>query len=193
VYTLKQTFLSVIASCVHHSQPALAPRAKIHLANDMVLSNHFQQLSTSHVPTDFFFNSTDLLIIINNSIQNIIKITIKSLDHLATTTDTSASQRRAAVLTPPSPESGKAYRSRTCCSRQIGSHRAKALKDQRTKAATIANDDNRRLEKTDLKPHQQMQKPTDSREIRRAHDSTRPPPARAMHHWSEDRTERTVF
>jgi hypothetical protein len=67
-----------------------------------------------------------------------------SLDHLATTTDTRASRRRAAVLTPPSPETGKACRSRACYSRQMGSRRAKAPKDQRTRAVTIANDDNRR-------------------------------------------------
>jgi hypothetical protein len=106
------------------------------------------------------------------------KITIKSLDHLATTTGTSASRRRAAILTPPSPEPGKACCSRACCSRQMGSHRAKAPKDQHTRAATIANHDNCRSEENDLKPHQQTQKPTGSREIRRAHNSTRPPPAR---------------
>jgi hypothetical protein len=76
------------------------------------------------------------------------------LDHQATTTDTSTSRRRTAVLTSPSPELGKAYRSRAYCSRQTGSRRAKAPKDQRTRAATIANDDNCRSEETDLKPHQ---------------------------------------
>jgi hypothetical protein len=53
--------------------------------------------------------------------------------------------------------------------------RAKASKDQRTRAATIVNDENRRLEETDLKPHKQLRKPTKSNKIRRTHDSTRPP------------------
>jgi hypothetical protein len=35
-----------------------------------------------------------------------------------------------------------------------GSHRAKALKDQRTRASTVANDDNCISEETDIKPHQ---------------------------------------
>ena len=42
----------------------------------------------------------------------IIKITSRSVDHLATTTSTEASRRRAAVIAPPSPEPG------TTCSRQ---------------------------------------------------------------------------
>jgi hypothetical protein len=64
-------------------------------------------------------NSTDLLIIINSSTKNpkSNKIKIKSLDHLATTTDTSVSRRHAAILTPPSPGPGKACRSRAYCSK----------------------------------------------------------------------------
>jgi hypothetical protein len=64
-------------------------------------------------------------------------------DHLATTTNTSTSQRHAALLAPPSSESGKAYRSRACYSRQTESHHAMAPKDKRTRATTIANDENR--------------------------------------------------
>jgi hypothetical protein len=78
------------------------------------------------------------------------------MGHRATTTNTSASRRRAAVLAPPLLKLGKACRSRSCCSRQVGNRRAKAPKDQRTRAATIVNDDNSRLKE---KPHQQLPKP----------------------------------
>ena len=49
-----------------------------------------------------------------------IKITSRSVDHLATTKSTEASQRRAAIIAPPSSEPGK-----PCCSRQLGSCRSK--------------------------------------------------------------------
>jgi hypothetical protein len=125
----------------------------------------------------FSWNSTDILIIINNSTKSpkIIKVTNRSLDHLATTTNISVSWRRAAVLAPPSTEPGKACHSRACCSRQTGSHRAKAPKDQRTRAANIINNDNHRLEETDLKPHQWLPKPNKSEKIHRTHESMRPP------------------
>jgi hypothetical protein len=55
----------------------------------------------------------------------------RSLDHIATTTNSSTSRKRAAILAPPSPEPGKACRSRAYCSRQTGSRRAKP---QRTNA-----------------------------------------------------------
>jgi hypothetical protein len=71
------------------------------------------------------------------------------------TTHTSASQRRVVVHAPPSPEQRKACRIRVCHSRQTRIHRDKALKDQGTRGATITNDDNRRSEVTDLKPHKQ--------------------------------------
>jgi hypothetical protein len=91
------------------------------------------------------------------------------------TTEISASRSRAAILTPPSPEPDKACRSRACYSRQTESRHAKAPKDQHTKAAIIANDDNHRSKETDLKPHQQTRKPIRSCKIRREHDSTPPP------------------
>jgi hypothetical protein len=50
-------------------------------------------------------------------ISRVIKIANKSLNHLATTTNTRTSLRRAAVLAPPSLEPGKTYHSRVCCSR----------------------------------------------------------------------------
>ena len=56
------------------------------------------------------------------------------MDHLATTTYTSASRRRASVLAPPSPEPGKTCRYRACCSGHTGSRPAKFLKDQPTSA-----------------------------------------------------------
>jgi hypothetical protein len=79
------------------------------------------------------------------------------------TTNTSTSRRRAAVLAPPSPEPGKACRSRACYSRQMGSHRGKAPKDQRTRATIIADDENHRSEETGHKPHKRSRKPTKSR------------------------------
>jgi hypothetical protein len=59
-------------------------------------------------------------------ISRIIKITIRSLDHLATITSTRTSRRRATVLAPPSLELGKTCRGRACCNRCTGSRRAKA-------------------------------------------------------------------
>jgi hypothetical protein len=61
----------------------------------------------------------------------VIKITTRSTDHLATSTKIGASRRRAA---PPSPEPDK-----PCCTRQTRSHHAKAPKDQLTRAATVAD------------------------------------------------------
>ena len=87
------------------------------------------------------------------------------MDHLATTTSSEAS-----VLTPPSVKPGKACRSRACCSRQMGSRRAKAPKDQHMRAGIIVNDDNHRSEETGMKPHQRRRKTMGSREIRRTHD-----------------------
>ena len=46
---------------------------------------------------------------------------IQTVDHLATTTKTEESRRRAGAITLPSPELAK-----TCCSRQSGRHHAKA-------------------------------------------------------------------
>jgi hypothetical protein len=131
-------------------------------------------------PNMFYFGKilTDPLIIINISkkMLKIIKITNRSLDHLATTTNTSTSRRRAAVVAPPSPMPGKACRSITCCSRQMRSRHAKALKDRRTRVATIADDENHRSEETGLKPHKQLRNPTKSQENPQTHDSTRPLP-----------------
>jgi hypothetical protein len=64
-------------------------------------------------------NSIDPLIINNNGTKKpkSNKIKNRSLDHLATTTNTSMSQSRAAVLTPPSSEPDKACHSRACYSR----------------------------------------------------------------------------
>jgi hypothetical protein len=95
---------------------------------------------------DFFFeNSIDLLIIINiTSVQITQKVTKNTngyLGHLATTIDTSMSRRRAAILAHPSLEPEKDCRSRACY---------RPPKNQRTRAATITNDDNHRSEKNDL-------------------------------------------
>ena len=92
------------------------------------------------------------------------------------TTNTEASRRRAAVLTPPLPEAGKVCRGRVCCIRQTGSRCANSAKDQRTRAATIGNDDNCKSEHTDLQPHEQTRKRIGSQKIRRTHNSTRHPP-----------------
>jgi hypothetical protein len=70
--------------------------------------------------------------------RKVIKITNRSLDHLATTKHTS----RATAHAPASPESGKDCRSRACCSTHMGNCCAKPPKDQRTWAATITHDDN---------------------------------------------------
>jgi hypothetical protein len=79
------------------------------------------------------------------------------------------------MLAHPSPKMSKAYRSRACCTRKTKSRHAKAPKDQRTRGASIANNDNHRLEQTNIKPHQQTRKLTGSWKIRRGHDSTCPP------------------
>jgi hypothetical protein len=103
-----------------------------------------------------------LLIIIHSSIKNQkIKIINRSIDHLAMTTNTGMSQRRAVVLTPTSPEPGKTHRSRACCSKQTENHRAMTLKDQRTTKEIIVKD------KTLIRKrhvwNQRARKPTGSR------------------------------
>jgi hypothetical protein len=87
-------------------------------------------------------------------------------------TYTSASRRRVAVLTSPSPELAKTCRSKTYYSRHTESHCDKVSKDQHTRAATIGNDDNHISEKTDVKLHQQTRKSIESQDIRQEHDST---------------------
>ena len=77
--------------------------------------------------------------------QEVTKITSRSVDHLATTTSTGTSRRRAIVIAPPSLEPGK-----PCCSRQSGSRRAKAPQDQRTRRATVADEEKRRSEGSNL-------------------------------------------
>ena len=113
----------------------------------------------------------------------IIKITSRSVDHLATTTSTEASRRRAAVIAPPSTEPGK-----HCCSRQSGSRRAKAPWNQRTRTATAA-DEECRSKGSNLKTHERRRTTNRSeqihqRQIRRRHTSTRPP---MMLHTSPER------
>ena len=121
-------------------------------------------------------SSTDPLIIIHSSTKRPLSITNRSLDHLETTTNTDTSRKSAVVLASPSQESGKAYRSRVCYSRQTKSRRAtKATKDQRTRAVTIVKDETCRSEETDLKPHKQT--PTRSLKNHRTENSTRPPSA----------------
>ena len=65
-----------------------------------------------------------------------VKTISRTVDHLATTTSTEASRRRAAVIAPPSLEPSKPY-----CSRQSESRGAK---DQRTKIAIAADEEKRR-------------------------------------------------
>jgi hypothetical protein len=91
------------------------------------------------VASFFCENSVNLLIIVNRCTNRykIIKITSRSLDHLATTTYTDVSWRCAAVLALPSLEPGK-----TCRSRKMGSCCAKAPKTQHTRASTVVKDDN---------------------------------------------------
>jgi hypothetical protein len=151
---------------------------------------------TIEVPNATLFfceNSTVLLKIINISTK--MPKSNKNYKYfigpLATTTNTSASRRRAVILAPPSPEPGKICRSRACCSRQMGSCRAKAPKDHRTRAATTANDDNHRSKESDLKPHNQTRKTTGSRENRRTHNSTCPPSV--LDAPPEDSTGRNLF
>ena len=67
------------------------------------------------------FSIYSSLIMTVQRIPEIIKITSRFVDHLATTTNTETSRRCASVITPPSLESDT-----TCCSRQSGSCRAKA-------------------------------------------------------------------
>ena len=62
------------------------------------------------------------------------------------------------LLATPSPESGK-----TCCSRPMGSHRAKSAKDQRIKTTNIINDENSKSKGIDLQPLQRTRKPTGSK------------------------------
>jgi hypothetical protein len=85
------------------------------------------------------------------------------------TKDTSPSQRCVALLTPLSSKPDKTCRSGACYSRRTGSYPAKAQKNERTRAATIANDDSCRLKQTNPKSHQRTRKPTEYREIFREH------------------------
>src|SRR4051794_36118063 len=96
--------------------------------------------------------------------SKVIKITNRLLDHLGTNTNSRASRRRAVVLAPASPVSGKTYRNRACCNRHMGSCHAKTIKDKRTRETT---NDNRRSEETDLNTNQQSQKKIESQEIHR--------------------------
>jgi hypothetical protein len=54
----------------------------------------------------------------------------------------------------------------------MGSRRAQVTKEQPTRVTIVAKDGNRRSEEIDLKPHQGIQKPIESHEIRRVQDST---------------------
>ena len=90
------------------------------------------------------------------------------------TTSTEARRRRAAVIAAPSPELSK-----RCCSRQSGSRRAKAPKNQCTRTATAA-DEECRSKGSNLKTHERRRTTNRSeqihqRQIRRRHTSTRPP------------------
>jgi hypothetical protein len=58
------------------------------------------------------------------------------MNHLAMTS-AQASQKYAAVLASSSLEPNKAYRSKTCCYRQIVSHHAKPPKNLYTRVSTI--------------------------------------------------------
>jgi hypothetical protein len=76
---------------------------------------------------------------------NIIKITLRSMDHLTTTTTAGAS-RRCAVVAAPIPES--AWR----CWWQSGSLRSRAPKDQRSRAKIVAVELLNRSEASNTKP-----------------------------------------
>ena len=104
------------------------------------------------------------------------------MDHLATTTSTGASRRRAAIIAPPSLEPGK-----PCCGRQSESRRAKAQEDQRTRTTIAADEEKSRIEGSNLKTQEHIltkarsmwihrrQTSTKSRDIRQRHISTCPP------------------
>ena len=95
----------------------------------------------------------------------VIKITTMSMDHLAMTTSTGASRRRAAVIASPSLEPDK-----PCCSRQSGGRRANAPKDQRTRVATIDNEESRRSERSNLKQiNKDEQRPDPNRSTEHQH------------------------
>lgn len=73
--------------------------------------------------SSLLFLFSEKLSIYSSSIMTVqripeIKITSRFVNHLATTTSTEASRRRAAVIAPLSPEPGT-----TCCSRQSKSRR----------------------------------------------------------------------
>jgi hypothetical protein len=102
--------------------------------------------SIGWVYASFFLRkrSIGLLILIISSTKN-IKIIIntnRSLDYIATTTSTRASQRCTTILTPPSLKSDKVCYSRDFNSTQTKNRRAKVPKDQRTRATTIAREGN---------------------------------------------------
>jgi hypothetical protein len=109
----------------------------------------------------FFFRKLQRYI--NNYYQQYKETQNRSLHHPVTTTNTN--RRGAVVLTSPSPKEGKTCRSRACCNRHTRIHQDKTPKDQRTRATTIANADNRQLEETDLKPHKRTRRLTGSQEI----------------------------
>ena len=106
-------------------------------------------------------------------IQEIIKITSISVNHLTTTTSTEASRWRRAVIAPPLLESGK-----PCCSRQSGIHRAKAPQDQRTRTATIADEEKRRSKASNMQTHERRRTKPDP--IGSTEDNHRPNLARSV-------------
>jgi hypothetical protein len=64
------------------------------------------------------------------------------------------SRRRAAIIAPLSPERTKLVVLQLVIM-DTGNCRANALKNQRTTTTIVANDDNRRIEETGLKLHQE--------------------------------------
>ena len=106
-------------------------------------------------------------------------ITSRSIDHLATTTTAEASRKRAAIITPLSPEPGK-----TCCSRQSGSCHAKTPQDQHTRTTTAADEGNHRSEGSNLKTHEHRRTKTRSEQIHQ-----RQPPTESYGiHWRHTST-----
>jgi hypothetical protein len=105
-------------------------------------------------PRNFIYSSINT--------QKVIKITNRSLDHLATTTWAKVMLSPSPLhhwQSSPSPESDKALSYRTCCSWKIKIRCSKASKDQHTRAATIVNDETYWSEETGLKPYEWTRKP----------------------------------
>lgn len=78
----------------------------------------------------------------------VTKITSMSVDHLAMSTSTEASRRRAVVIAPASLEPGKPY-----CGRQSRSHRDNDPKDQHTSTSTAVHEVKRKSEGSKLQTH----------------------------------------